>query len=246
MGSGFPWVFLHGFPLTRRLWVPQRMSGEGKRVFVDLRGFGDSPAAPTATMEEMARDVLSAMGALGHETFGVVGHSMGGYVAFGVHRQAPDRVAALALVDTQARPDTAEAAAQRLDLAAKLERDGIQAAEDAFLAKMLAPLNRDGPRREQVRHVIRGNKPPGLAAALRGMAVRPDARPRLASIRCPTLVVVGQHDELTPVDRAKEMAEGIPDARLVVIPGAGHVPNLENAPAFADAFRSFARQVPKG
>lgn len=246
MGSGFPWVFLHGFPLTRRLWVPQRMGGEGKRIFVDLRGFGESPTAATATMDEMAQDVLGVMSALGHETFGVVGHSMGGYVAFAVHRQAPDRVAALALVDTQARPDTLEAAAKRHDLAAKVEREGIQAAEEAFLVRMLAPSNREGQRREQIRHVIRGNKPPGLAAALRGMAIRPDARPPLGSIRCPTLIIVGEHDELTPPDRAKEMADGIAGAKLVVIPGAGHVPNLENAPAFADALRSFARQVPKG
>ncbi|HEV8359456.1 MAG TPA: alpha/beta fold hydrolase [Candidatus Thermoplasmatota archaeon] len=246
IGSGFPWVFLHGFPLARRLWSPQRIAGHGQRVFVDLRGFGDSPTAPTATTDEMARDVLAAMSALGHETFGVVGHSLGGYVAFGLHRQAPGRVAALALVDTQARPDTPEAAAKRLDLAAKVERDGTLAAEEAFLGKMLAPANRGGPSLEQVRDVMRGNKPAGLAAALRGMAERPDARPQLAAVRCPTLVVVGEHDELTPLDLAEEMANGITGARLVVIPHAGHVPNLENAPAFEDAFRSLARRLAEG
>jgi pimeloyl-ACP methyl ester carboxylesterase len=239
-------VFLHGFPLSRRLWAPQHIGGSGQRVFVDLRGFGESPTAATATVDEMARDVLVAMGALGHATFGVVGHSLGGYVAFGMHRQAPDRLAALALVDTQARPDAPEAAAKRHDLAVRIERDGTSAAEDAFLAKMLAPGNRDAPSLGQVQEVMRGNKPAGLAAALRGMAVRPDARPQLATVHCPTLVVVGEYDELTPLGLAEEMSAGIASGRLVVIPGAGHVPNLENAPAFEDAFRSLARRVAEG
>ena len=86
LGSGAPWLFLHGFPLTRRMWEPQRpLAGHARLVLPDLRGFGASPARSPATMDAMAEDVLALADALGLERFGLAGFSMGGYVALALH-----------------------------------------------------------------------------------------------------------------------------------------------------------------
>lgn len=241
LGEGAPWVLLHGFPLTRRLWDAQRpLAARARLVLPDLRGFGASPAAAPATMDTMAEDVLALADDLGLGRFGLLGLSMGGYVALALHRRAPGRVAALALVDTQAGADTEEGRARREELARRIEAEGAAVLVRDFLPKLLGPRGRDDADLvARARALVLASGAPGLAAAMRGMAAREDLRPHLADIRCPTLVVVGEHDEVTPPAKARELAAGIAGARFVTLPGAGHLSNLEAPAAFNETLGAF-------
>jgi pimeloyl-ACP methyl ester carboxylesterase len=245
LGEGAPWMFLHGFPLTRKLWDPQRaLARDAHLVLPDLRGHGGSTVAKPASMEAMATDVLALCDHLGLERFGLLGLSMGGYVALALHRLAPTRVRALVLADTHARADTPEQAAGREGLARKLEANDDQVLLQEFLPKLLGPRGRaDEDLVSDVRAMILSNEPDGLAAALRGMAERPDLREHLPSIACPTLVLVGEEDAVARPALARELAEAIPDARLQGIAGAGHLSSLEEPAAFNEAVGAFVRRT---
>ncbi|HVM44674.1 MAG TPA: alpha/beta hydrolase, partial [Candidatus Thermoplasmatota archaeon] len=150
-------VLLHGFPLDHRMWSAQKEALEraGFRVVVpDLRGFGKAPLGRGAAgMREFAGDVLRLADRAGIGRFVLAGFSMGGYVAFEVARQAPDRLAGLALVDTRAEPDGDEARAGRAKTAEAVRQQGVQVVADAMLPKMLTP-QAPGPLRERVREMM--------------------------------------------------------------------------------------------
>jgi len=164
--------------------------------------------------------------------FALVGFSYGGYLAFELMRQAPERIAKLALLDTSARPDTPEHTAARYAF--------IKMAEGGHFADVIETLT---PRFVQSRR----REEPALKATLRAMAAdtapeafvrqekaiisRPDSRPFLPQIRCPTLVLTGDNDELTTPELAREIADGIPGARVVIVPDCGHLSTLEQPAA---------------
>jgi pimeloyl-ACP methyl ester carboxylesterase len=161
--------------------------------------------------------------------FALVGLSMGGYTAFELMRQAPDRVTRLALLDTSARPDTSEQTARR--------RTQIALAQQGRFGEVLEPLfllwvhrtrrNDDGLRRIVHRMAEQETGPEVFVRQQTAIMTRPDSRPGLRAIRCPTLVLVGDGDEPTPPDLAAEIAGGIPGARLVTVPECGHLSTLE-------------------
>lgn len=168
--------------------------------------------------------------------FALAGLSMGGYVAFEVLRQAPGRVAKLALLDTSARPDTAEAIAQRDERVALARASGMDAVSLGLFERSVHPIHRENERlRETVR--IMGEEVGVQAFARQQSAIkgRPDSRGGLSAIGCQTLVLVGDGDELTPLPIAEEMASAIPGARLVTVVGAGHLSALEQPTAVAQA-----------
>ncbi|MBV8784632.1 MAG: alpha/beta fold hydrolase, partial [Gammaproteobacteria bacterium] len=156
--------------------------------------------------------------------------------AFEVLRQAPERVARLALLDTQARPDTAEAGAARRSQMALAQREGLRPVVEALLPRLLHPSRQQDPRLRALLHDMAAQV--GVAGYLNQQnanLTRPDSRPTLAQIRCPTLVLVGEQDVLTPPACAQEMAAGIPGARLVQLPECGHMSALEQPAAVTEA-----------
>jgi pimeloyl-ACP methyl ester carboxylesterase len=164
------------------------------------------------------------------ERFALCGLSMGGYVCFEVMRRAAARVSRLALLDTQARADTAEAAQRRRDLMALAERGEFTGVAPRLLPLFLHPdhLERLGPTVTAMATAV------GKEAFLRqqrAILARPDSRPLLPSIDCPTLVLCGRQDQLTPPALHEEMAAAIPQATLVVLPGCGHLAPLERPEA---------------
>ncbi len=174
--------------------------------------------------------------------FALAGLSMGGYVAFEILRQAPERVARVALLDTAARADSPEVSAVRrtqMDLAAS---GRFVEVIDALFARVVHPSRReDAALRELMR--LMGTEV-GVAGYLRQQTAnmtRIDSRPTLAAIRCPTLVLVGDSDQLTPPERAAEIADGIPGARLVVVPDCGHLSTLERPQAVTEALHAWLR-----
>ena len=168
--------------------------------------------------------------------FALAGHSMGGYIAFEILRQAADRVAKLALINTQARPDTPEATARRRALIARATGGEYRAVLDDLFPGFVHPSRReDGALRKLVHDM---GDDIGAEAFIRQQTAimsRPDSRPTLASIKCPTLVLTGDEDNTIPNALSKEMADGIPGAKLVILPDCGHLPQIEQPQATADA-----------
>ncbi|MDQ3805341.1 MAG: alpha/beta hydrolase [Acidobacteriota bacterium] len=247
-GRGEPVVLLHGFPFNRSLWREQvaALGGRFRVITPDLRGHGESAVGEgPATMEEMAADVAALLDELGVRGAVVGGLSMGGYVTLAFCRRFPERVRALVLADTRAQGDTDEARRAREETARRALSEGMEPIADSMLPKLLSPsaLAARPDVAERVRAMILATPPEGAAAALRGMAVRPDQTDWLPEISVPTLIIVGSEDALTPPSDSETMRARIGGARLEVVEGAGHVSNLERPAEFNRALAEFLDRV---
>jgi pimeloyl-ACP methyl ester carboxylesterase len=176
------------------------------------------------TMAAIARRIL--LGA--PPRFALAGLSMGGYIAFELLRQAPARIARLALLDTSARPDTPEQSAVRSEQIALAAAGRLDEVVEAQFPRLVHPGRRDDARlREILRQMAHEVGADAFARQQKATMGRVDSRPELEAIRVPTLVLVGEGDQLTPPERAAEIAQAIRGARLVTIPGSGHLSTLE-------------------
>jgi len=236
-------VLIHAYPLSGAMWaheVRALRDAADPIIAPSLPGFGGT-AVPRgdASMDDYADSVVAAMDAARIERAALVGLSMGGYVAFAMWRRHRDRVERLFLADTRAEADTEDARDKRLRLAALIRERGIEA-----LLKTPPPWLRKGsPHWDPLLKMIRGQTPDGVAQGSVAMAYRPDSRPDLPTIDVPTAVVVGDEDEITPLPLAQAMSEAIPNATLSIIPGAGHIANLEAPTAFESALRAWLRRT---
>jgi len=232
-GNGIPVLLIHGFPLDHTMWSGQinALAARYRVIAPDLRGFGASGVtAGKVTMEQLAGDLAALLDALGiDEPVVVCGLSMGGYVTWQFWRKYPARVRALVLCDTRAAADAPEVAAGRLETADRVLGEGAGLLADAMMPKLLAGQTAAGKPElaEALRRVMERTDPEGIAAALRGMAERPDVTARLAEIACPTLVIVGREDAISTPQEMAAIARAIPGARLVEIAGAGHMSPME-------------------
>ncbi|MGE0876296.1 MAG: alpha/beta fold hydrolase [Burkholderiales bacterium] len=214
-----PVVFFPGLLCDARMWAPQI---EALSATID-------PWVADFTRDDSIAGMASrALAECPFPTFSLAGLSMGGYVSMEAMRQAPDRVERLALLDTQARSDTTEAKERRLALMALANRGEFVGVSDRLMPLFLHPARLNDERltglcKDMAQAV-------GKDAFLRqqtAIMARIDSRPSLAAIRCPTLVLCGDSDLLTPLDRHEEIAQSIPGAKLVVIPGCGHMATIE-------------------
>ena len=237
-------VLLHGFPLNARMWEDQlALADRGWRVIVpQLRGvdggLGDSPAA---SMDDYAGDVIDLIDALKIQEAVIGGLSMGGYVAFAMLRHAPRYVQGLILADTRSQADTEEGVAGRTRLLQTLKEKGSSAVADEMLPKLLGETTRRSRPElaERVRALVLSNSVAAIAGSIRALMTRPDSTPLLATIHVPTLIIVGDEDTLTPAAQSEEMHRAITGSELTVIPGAGHLSNLEQPAAFNEAVGRF-------
>lgn len=246
-GSGKDVVLLlHAFPLHSGMWTRQIAALEKKHRVIapDYRGLGKSAASgEPSTMELLAQDVRALLAHLRVERAGVAGLSMGGYLAFELFRQAPGLFRGIALCDTKAGADTDEGRANREKFAQTAIEKGLGWVADEMIPKLLKPQP-EADAVKEVRSLVHGGTPAGVAAAQRGMAKRPDSAPTLAAISCPALVVVGEQDGLTPPAESEKMAAGIKGAKLVKVPNAGHLPCVENPEPFTKALVEFFGGLP--
>jgi pimeloyl-ACP methyl ester carboxylesterase len=174
--------------------------------------------------------------------FALAGHSMGGYIAFEIMRQAPERVAKLALLNTQARPDTPEAVERRRAQIAAVEAGGFSSGIEAMYRVFVHPSRRDDAAlRKVVREIADDVGPDAFVRQLIAITGRTDSRPSLAWIKCPTLVLTGDEDNTIPNSMSAEIANGIPRAKLTIIPNCGHLPQLEQPEATANALVEWLR-----
>ncbi len=239
-------VLLHGFPLHSGMWSRQieALKKRYRLIAPDYPGLGKSaPGPPALTMEILAEIVTGLLERLSVTRAVFAGVSMGGYLCFELYRRAPSLFRSLALCDTRAGPDTPEGAQNRERFAENALAKGLPWVADEMTPKLLRPKPDPAVVRE-VRRLIAEGTPAGAAAAQRGMAKRPDSAPTLASISCPTLVIVGEQDTLTPPADSEKIAAAVKGAKLVKIPAAGHLSNIENPQAFEEALTSWLAGLP--
>lgn len=244
-GLGSPVLLVHGFPLDHRMWAEQidLLATRYRVIAPDLRGFGGSyGAAGTTTMARFADDLRLVLDQIGvDEPVAFCGLSMGGYVAFEFWRRHAVRVRSLVLLDTRAAADPPEAARNRRALADRILASGTEGLAEEMLPRLLAPQSRENQPRtvERICDMIAKAEPPGVAAALRGMAERADSTDLLGEITVPTLCIVGRHDAISPPDEMRGMAAKLPSGKCVVVEGSGHMTPMENPGAVNDALLGF-------
>jgi pimeloyl-ACP methyl ester carboxylesterase len=245
-GSGWPVLLLHAFPFSAEMWREQleRVPEGWQFIAPDLRGFGPeaSSSLPAGlTLDDMAADVVGLLDALEIERAVIGGLSMGGYVTFALFRAAPERFSGMILADTRPQADTPAGRDGRLEMIALAQTGGPAAVAGAMLPKLLGSTTRS--RRPalmaRVREMIERERVDGIVAALEAMLARPDSTTDLPRISCPALVMAGDEDAITPVADAELMQNHIARSRLVVLPEAGHLSNLEAPDGFTLALSDF-------
>jgi pimeloyl-ACP methyl ester carboxylesterase len=229
-GERVPLLLLPGLLCDRALWECQvrHLGDVAESQVADLSG-ADSVAA-------LAASVLAAA----PPRFALAGLSMGGYVAFEIMRQAPERVIKLALLDTSARPDAPETLSRRRGLI-ELARSGRFRGVTPRLLPLLIHPDRQFET-ELTGSVMAMAARVGQEAFVRQQTAimgRPDSRPGLEVIACPTLVLGGREDALTPPSVLAEIADAIPGARYVIIEDCGHLPPLERPHAVSALLRQW-------
>ena len=265
-GNGPPVLFVHGFPVDGTMWRPtvERLERTWRCIVPDLRGLGRSPASAQVSIARFADDLaelLDVLPAAEPPATGqpsrlrpvsrptaapapvvLVGLSMGGIIAFEFFRRHREKLRALVLCNTRANADTPEGVARRTALAEAVLRDGSRVAADAMIDTVFAP---QAPAELKAHwHGVMAAMPPvGVAAASRALAERRESFSTLPTIDCPTLVVAGDADGITPPAGLREIHAQIPRARLAVIAGAGHVPPVEQPDAFAAVLRGFLESL---
>lgn len=243
VGTGIPVVFLHGFPHHRGLWTSQvnALVDRARCIAPDLRGFGETSAAPPWTMDQYADDVARLLDGVRVDKAVVVGLSMGGYVAFALWRRHRSRVRALVLADTRPGPDSPEGRQKRQEMIELARTRGSEAVADAMITGMIGKSTREkNPDVVETVHSMLAAAPEaGVIGALEALMERPDSTPTLPTIDVPTLIVVGEEDVLTPVAESKAMHAAIRGSRLEVIAAAGHVSNVERPAAFNHVLSEF-------
>jgi pimeloyl-ACP methyl ester carboxylesterase len=237
-------MLIHAFPVNARMWEPQLALAEtGWRVIApQLRGMdGGSTDRPATSMDDHAADVIDLLDALHIEDAVVGGLSMGGYVAFALLKHAPRYVRGLILADTRPQADTPEGAEGRKRMLALVQEKGPAAIADEMIPKLLGEqtLHEQPAVGESVRSLILASSAEAIGHAIKALMTRPDSTSLLSSIHCPTLVIVGEQDTLTPPALSEQMHKAIAGSEYVVIPRAGHLSNLEQPEAFNAALARF-------
>ncbi len=225
-----PLVLIPGMMCDARLWTPQI------NAFSRTRAVHLSAITGGGSVQDLAAEVL----AQAPDRFALAGLSMGGIVAMEILAQAPERVTRLALLDTNPKAETAAVAKAREPQIAKVaEGQLVPVMRDEMKPNYLAP----GPRRTEVLDLVLdmavGLGPDVFIAQSRALQTRPDQQGTLRSVRVPSLILCGVHDALCPIHRHELMAALIPNARLVVVDGAGHLPTLEQPHAVNAAFEDW-------
>ncbi|TGN86671.1 alpha/beta hydrolase [Bradyrhizobium yuanmingense] len=238
MDQTTPIVLVPGLASSARIYAP---------VIPALWRFGPVTVANHIrddSMAAIARRILAEA----PPRFALAGHSMGGYIAFEIMRQASERVTKLALINTQARRDTPEATARRRAQVERARRGELRAVREESFPELVHPSRRDDA--EILRLVHAQDEDVGVEGYLRqqtAIIARVDSRPTLATITCPTLVLTGDADNTIPNAFSKEMAEGIAGARLVILDRCGHLPQAEQPEATVRALSEWLEsQVVRG
>jgi 3-oxoadipate enol-lactonase len=233
LGSGIPLLFIHGYPLSRKIWEPQMndLRDQATLISIDLRGHGNSYAfVGPYSMDLLANDCKLLLDELNIKVPVVVcGLSMGGYVAMAMYHNFPDLFKGMILTSTRSGSDSPEGKINRDIAINQAYQHGPNYIAESMLQKLFSPVTHsNNPNLLTMIHdVIANTSIQGIVGALQGMRDRPDSTPLLTKISCPAIIIHGVDDQLIPLKDAELMAQQIPNSRLIKITNAGHLPNLE-------------------
>ncbi len=247
-GNGRPVVFIHGFPFNCRMWQPQlaALPEQIHAIAYDVRGHGRSAVGDGLySLEFFVDDLMALLDHLELEQVVLCGMSMGGYIALRALERYRERFGALVLCDTRSEADNDQARVNRAAAIRALAEEGIAAFADNFVNLVFAPGTfRTNPAAiDLIKEMILATDPRAIGGTLLALAARTDTTPALPQLDLPALVLVGEHDRLTPPDAAQALAGLLPRAQLYVIPRAGHMSNLENPGYFNERLFAFLETV---
>ena len=234
MTNRTPLLLIPGLLLTADLWRDQ---------LADLSDVADRTVADHTSHDDLC-DIVAAVLAAAPQRFALAGLSFGGYLAFEIMRQAPERVTALALLDTTARGDLAEQAQRRRDFIALADKGRFLGVTEGLINTFIHPdRHGDTDLMGRLKSMAADVGPKAFIRQEKAILSRPDSMADLPNIACPTLVLCGRQDALTPLDRHEEMAAAIPDADLVVLARCGHLAPMERPDAVSDALRAWLARL---
>ena len=245
ISAPIPILLIHAFPLDARMWRPQieAFAPSVRVISPDLRGFGRNRRSPLfESVDQHATDLTVQLDQASAPRAIVVGLSMGGYIALALARRHPHRVAGLLLANTRAQPDGDHERGERDAMIRQVRDVGTSLLPNAMLPRLVAE-GCDDATRNFLRGLILEQHASGVEAALVALRDRPDARGGLFQIHCPTALVCGDRDAITPPSVMQALADGIPGSELTVIPGAGHMTNLEEPARFNQILASLVDEV---
>ena len=250
VGQGEPVLLVHGFPFSLQMWRRQadRLKKHYRVITPNLRGFGgtDRFAGP-ASIQQMAEDVQALLNGLDiREPVALGGLSMGGYVALAFALKFPQRLRGLILADTRAEADTTEGKANRDKMIAFAQTHSAREVVEQMLPRLVSDRTRERQPQvvEEIRSIAAAQSREGIIAGLQAMRDRPDSTPFLQHINVPAVILVGTDDVVTPLEAAQNLAKAIRNAKLVVLPDAGHMSNMEQPEAFNEAVEKFLQALP--
>lgn len=243
-GAGFPVVFLHGFPVNKHMWHNQEayLMSQYRVLAMDLRGFGNSTLDDDQFMiETMADDVIALLDHLKLRQAVIVGFSMGGFVALRVAERNPERVQSLVLIDTSSKAPSDNGKIGTADELIQVKTKGLYDYSVSFAHEALC--NATLISRPEITQFLvdmsTGASIKGVGGALIAMAARSDTTEALASFKAPVLILVGDQDQILPLEDSKLMLSKLPQAKFAIIPGAGHFTPVENAAVVNSQLGSF-------
>lgn len=253
-GQGTPILFIHGYPLSKKLWEEQieGLSSQFRCIAPDLRGYGQSALLAAQvekqhfSMDMFAEDCANLLTDLGiREPVVVTGLSMGGYISLAFYKLYPNRVRSLVLTATRAGADSLEAQNNRDKAVDTVTHSGSRAIFEAMLPKLISPsAYANKPELvKRVEGIMDEATHEGIVASLLAMKTRPDSTLLLPNITCPSLIIHGADDQIIPITEAQSMHNSIPEAELVIIEKAGHLPNLEQPDTYNQVLQRFLRSL---
>lgn len=248
-GQGPVVLLIHGFPLCRKMWQPQltALVAAGYRVITpDLRGYGDSPPERfPLRMEQYADDLVQLLDDLGVEEAVIGGFSMGGYILMSLLERHPQRIRAALFMMTRAAADDEAGKQRRKLLADEALELGPERVADAFTSVLFAPgTGANSPLVTEVRGWMLATPPGSMAAGLLAMRERKDFVAALKDFTTPALVVGADQDLAIPLGHSVVLDKGLPNSRLQVVTGAGHLANLEQPEQFNGILLDFLDSLP--
>ena len=241
-------LLIHGFPLDHTLWQPNvtALARVAQELAPNLLAFGSNGDVPAVlTMEQLADQLKEQLDAQGIQRTVLCGLSMGGYVALAFLERWPERVAGLILCNTRSTADTEEAKQGRENTALDALAKGSAVIARAMLPKLLSDHTRSTAPElaHTLEAMIARQRPEAIAAASRGMALRPDRTSVLRASDTPTLIITSENDALMPLPTSEAMHTAARHSSMVVLPHAGHLSNMEEAEGFNKAVTDFLQKL---
>jgi 3-oxoadipate enol-lactonase len=248
-GKGMPIVLVHGFPLDSRIWDAQvaTLSDRYRVIAPDLRGFGQSKSSEPFTMDSQADDLHELLRQIGALPCILGGLSMGGYVVLAFAKKYSTDLKGLVLIDTRAEADAPAGRENRNRMIQVAREKGSKAIADEMFPKMMSEesVKNRPDTADKLRQIMESQSPKTIENALTAMRDREDHMANLASLNIPALIIVGQHDAVTPPAMSEAMNKGLRQSTLKVIQGAGHMSPMEKPGEVSGVIEDFAAALMK-